>query len=1200
MYDTRNTYAHDQLQVGDPSASASNTRASIDSNVSVFPLTDEAKQLINATLLETESTFKVIFAGEAIYKPEKGLLNKSKKAYFVLTNNQILFYKNSQKARSEIDMFDQVQKPKKSIDKDRVFLNLSSIYAVHAIITAAYTFRIEYFHPQSSQPQHHIITAVSTEECKQWIQAIRKAVSVHHSRINSVSLSERYTVIDRLTKQSDNLLNSDDIKIYKIMFKEKRFKVGSDTPKEVFLPMILAIGKLSFYFLPVNALDDEYLKMVERDRFGLLSILSIKFENLDDTIVLEVKQVNKNNRQLVFASVFCQEIILSLQRAVDSIFKNSCLFTANVPSDIKNTHIIPFQIPVDPEDEISGRDDEETHRFSTTLRAFTAAMNLNKSRYNYTIVGPPKFKIFKLLPPHEICGTPSTYQKYEILALFKTLQVNNIFVEVCFANCSLEELETWKIQAKQGWTENTTLRDENILANEIHDLLTGLKFLRKLDLTNCSIGKPTSDHPIRRYSALSTVGTVMRAGKTNLSRISFGHNHMSETDLNKLIRGIKEHKKSIKELYLNDCGLEKDMVELVLKTLFEKSPEQVLQLDLSTNVKGGIDLDPTLIQKMIPAFKRLEILRMRGYNLLSMNYDFHLENSHLIELDIGGSKLTSEVISRVCSWIQTPSFLSIETLGLSDCNLNGKNVYDILQSITQSGNRDMHLNLEGNPIMKDVMHLPKLHSSILQGEGPRSVSFARIEWDDSTLREFIDCLRDNQNFTHLNLSDIVMRDTTEISEDTVRMLTSLFERNNCLVELELNLKYSQAPQSPFERSQPKPLISDAIVNSLVGLRHNCTLRQLDISGLNFEDAGALALSRVLKTNRTLQSISIDNNNISIEGYRKLIKVIEENATQVTKIPIPRNDLRFQIRYLAFRIEELIIAENEAQFFLIHTTASDTKKSKKHELEMVIQERRTSELALRNLESVIHSLMVAIGKNSREHEEQNYRNMEFQLQAQNAAQELAIAQVRLQQGRAVSSMSGTNLSAVGVHSRTRNPSSSNASTTSSTNSSFQNLGSISRRDSYQAGSNYAASNLSSPTPYHYQQQQQMEARMYMSRNNIISEEMILHHKPHSHDNNGSGGGHILQSPLTPSMEYPDPYYRQSESSDINFVDDPGFISDFGYADDYEQGLVESTDFIVNHHLEHRKTTSVDHDSIWNEDQLVEKLNRGLYLPPDSRD
>jgi Ran GTPase-activating protein (RanGAP) involved in mRNA processing and transport len=406
------------------------------------------------------------------------------------------------------------------------------------------------------------------------------------------------------------------------------------------------------------------------------------------------------------------------------------------------------------------------------------------------------------------------------------------------------------------------LKDENILSNEIYSLLTGLKLLRKLDLTNCSIGKPSADFPMRRNSALSTIGTVMRAGKTHLSRISLGKNKMSEADLSKLIHGIKEHKKSIKELYLNDCGLEKDMIELVLKTLYEKNPEQVIRLDLSVDIKHGVAIDPELLQQMIPYFKRLETLRMRGYNLLSMNYNFNLESSHLHELDLGGSRMNSDIVNRLCKWIQTPSFQTIEELSLGDCNLNGKHVYDILQSISQSGNRAMHLNLECNPIMKEIMHLPKLHSAVLQGEGPKSVSFARIEWDDSTLREFIDCLRDNQTISHIDLSDISMKDTDEISEDTIRMLTSLFERNTHITELELNYKFNRTPNSPFTKSQPKSLVCDAIVQALNGLRHNVSLQHLDISGLNFEDAGAMALSRVLKTNRSLQSIILDENNVS--------------------------------------------------------------------------------------------------------------------------------------------------------------------------------------------------------------------------------------------------------------------------------------------------------------------------------------------------
>lgn len=347
-------------------------------------------------------------------------------------------------------------------------------------------------------------------------------------------------------------------------------------------------------------------------------------------------------------------------------------------------------------------------------------------------------------------------------------------------------------------------------------------------------------------------------------------------------------------------------------------------------------------------------------------------------------------------------------------------------------------------------------------------------------------------------------------------------------------------------------------------------------------------------------------------------MIEENATQLINVPKPQKDVRGQLRYLIYRIEELIISENEAQFFLIHTTASDKKKMKKHELEMVAQERRTCELALKNLETVVHCLMVAVRKNMREYEDQNYRNVEFQMQAQAAAHELATAQVRLQ-GRAPSAMSGTNLSAVGVSTRSRNPSSSAASTTSSTNSSVH--GSLSRRGSGNAypsngyyphgqrrsvmSSDYSGSVMSSPTPYQTSFHQNMgDPRMYMNRSNNIHEETFVNGKPHTYESD------IIQSPITPSMEYPEPYYRRpipdyvEPSSDGyrpyptggNFsLDDPGFISDFGYVDDFEQSIDP-----LYFGAQQQQSNNSDQESIWNEEQLVQKLNRGLYLPPDERD
>ncbi|KAI8369131.1 hypothetical protein EDC96DRAFT_503985 [Choanephora cucurbitarum] len=1226
---------------GHRSSISTRTTVSSTTSLDVFPPTEEAKQKANAALQANQSSFKVIYAGDIVYRPDKGLLNKSKRSYFVLTNTHLLVYKSSQKARSEINMFehhhddfhDEIvhdRKSNKVFDKDKIFLKLSNIYAVHSSATTACLFRIEYLHSQSGQALSHSLMADTEKECRQWVQALRKSVRIHHPQINGVSSVERSTVLERLGKQNDTFLNTDEVKVFKVVFKEKRYKVGSDVAKEVFLPIFLVIGKFSFYFLPVSVLDDEYLKMVERDRFGFLSLLSIRYENTDDTVILEVKQVSKSNRQLVFASTFCEDIIQYLYRGVDSLVPGAAnqLYTENVPSRIKHTQVIQIPILNELDDELVDSNDEEVKRFSITLQAYCAAMNMNKSRFNFTLTGPPKAKTFTLLPPKEIGQTPPHYEKYELLAIFRTLQANNVFVEVCLADCSLHALETWKIQHTHGWVydEHHPLKDNNLLSNEIYSVLTKLRLLRKLDLTNCSIGKPSPDSLAQQSSAISTIGIVMRSGKTHVSRICLGKNTIYESDLEKLIQGIREHKKSIKELYLNECGLSKDMIEQVLKTLFAKTPDQLISLDLSISKRPSPPLiDPSLIEKIIPTFKRLEYLCMRGFGLLNTEYyRLLLESGHLRELDLGNSYMNADSIARVCKWILSPSFQSIEALHLGGCGLNGKHVSDILKSISQSGNRTLHLNLENNPIMKEVMHLPKLHTVILQGEGPKSISLARVEWDDSTLCEFIDCLRDNQTITHLDLSDITMRDTNSISDDTVRMLTSLFERNTSITELEISMSSDQS----------RPMISDAITRALQGLRHNNYLQHLDISGLNIGDAGAFALSRVLKTNRTLQSIIIDENNISIEGYRSLLKTIEESAKQIISFPTPRIDVRNQLRYLSFRSEELIISENEARFFLIHTTASDKKRLKRHELEVLIQERKACEFALKNLEGVIHALTLVVRKNMREYEEQTFRNMEFQMQAQNAAQELAIAQVRLQ-NRSATALNIMHGGLVGGPLRPRHPSSSAASTTSSaTNSVSESLSrSASRSQTYYPRSSYRRSTVSTDysTNIYPFSSTYSEQRAYMAAfpapsapipsitpsirggnvqrqtNGPYDQPTPATSKPHSYEYTSA------RFPLTPSAEYTDSYFRElgiepsndyllshphSNAIDSFSQDDPGFINDFGNPEDFVQGGLIDAHFTEHtHHLKAYPTSNSTSD--WNEEETLKKFNRALYLPPDER-
>jgi hypothetical protein len=403
--------------------------SSIQENMSVFPPTDDMKQKAIMDLKSSESSFKIIYAGDISYKPEKGLLSITKKVHLVLSNNQLLVYKSSQKARAELDMFNMQQSKQTAmpkIDKDRLFLALHDIYAVHSVVTPANTFRIEYLHVHSRQSLSHLITTESAKECQRWIHALQKAIRVHRPRIDTITNSEKNNVIDRISKQSDAFSRRDDIIMYKVVFKEKRYKTTGDQPKEIFLPVIFAIGKFSFYFLPININDGEYLKTIERDRFGLLSIQNIRFDNNDDTIIIQVRQINKKSRQLVFASTFCETIVQYLRRAIDSIIPPNHIppvYIANISSNIKNTRIIPYIIEPDPEDDILG-DDEEVKMFHSTLRAYCASLNLNKNRFNFSVTGPARAKSFVLHSPNEVRDIPVTYTKYELVAVLRSLAIS--------------------------------------------------------------------------------------------------------------------------------------------------------------------------------------------------------------------------------------------------------------------------------------------------------------------------------------------------------------------------------------------------------------------------------------------------------------------------------------------------------------------------------------------------------------------------------------------------------------------------------------------------------------------------------------------------------------------------------------------------------------------------------------------------------
>ncbi|KAI9265256.1 hypothetical protein BDA99DRAFT_571529 [Phascolomyces articulosus] len=533
-------------------------------------------------------------------------------------------------------------------------------------------------------------------------------------------------------------------------------------------------------------------------------------------------------------------------------------------------------------------------------------------------------------------------------------------------------------------------------------------------------------------------------GGGRLDRICIGKNQMSTSDIQEFVNGLHV-RKGLKHLDIHDMNLHARQIEQILSTLLSYHPERLTYLDVSfTSSMPGVS--PGLIEAILERCTQLKVLRLKGHRGLQFGQLVFKCQPSLMELDMSMMQHTDDDILQLTQWIRSwscgrrnnsttssisnrsnsssgsqyigrtgstsssssnkivsnsssstvdsssaPIITTASTqqeknknqqhvLGLDDCGLHGGHLRDIMQCIHPSGN--VHVSFNGNPVLKDVVHLPKLFPVFMNGtRGPTSMALGRIEWEENSLRELFDCLRDNQTLTRLDLaqSGFVLGTGHSVSNDMVRVLTRLFERNTTLKDLS------------FRSSAP--LLGKAITQALVGLKHNRHLERLDLTGLELGDAGIQAMADVLEHNRTLQELHIDQNMTSIQGFRAMTTAIPKSG--LIELSRPYKDLRYQLQTLRDTIAGLIQSENEMQWFIIHSTQASETRRTRSQLQMQNQTRRSAEASYSKITGVVNKMMQAVEENNKRHQDEQKSMRTLQMQAEYAAEELAIAQLRLQ-------------------------------------------------------------------------------------------------------------------------------------------------------------------------------------------------------------
>ncbi|KAI8139820.1 hypothetical protein BJV82DRAFT_672201 [Fennellomyces sp. T-0311] len=930
----------------------------------------------------------VVHSGEVMLheKPDSGKLQllpmkKSKRVYLVLTDTCLLQFKSSAKARTT-DLG-------KVASKDAL-LQLNSIFAVHVLTTASesHTLRIEYI-IDDQRTSAILIQVDSVHALKEWTALLRKSIRQISSTF-LLSASERYSAIDRVKKQNDV---QEDMAFFKIVFKEKRRQSTNDlVPKEVHVTVILAIGKYSFYLLPsasgalIHSAQENDKKRsttgpaLERDRYGLLAVSHIEYENADDTFKVWVRQIGKPNLPLSLASTWCEQIIQKLRQAIDSLAPIRCTYTLRLPDHLQQSAVVPLtcassyfhQAKVAKDAQSDDPDfDEQFLQFELVLHAHCAALNLNKARLFYDVSGPMDAKRLVLLPPNAINQSADTYSKYELIALLRSVWHNPFFQQVNFSHHSLEELD--KRPEQDGWSRHPrSNKSYTILANELYAILIDTPTLRKIDLTDCHIGTNQS-------SSWTFLGTALQEKDIPLDQIAIGKNAMSSIDIQEFVNGLHVSK-GLSHLDMHDMNLNARQMEQVISTLLSYAPERLTFLDVSYATSMP-SVSPGLVEAILIRCTHLRVLRLGGHCGLKFGELLFKREAPLTELDMSNIQHTDDDVLQLTQWIRSSQERRV--LGLNSCGLHGGHLRTIMEAISQSTNT--HLSFSGNPVLKDVVYLPKLFPVFMQAtRGPTSLALGRIEWEESTIRELFDCLRDNQTLIRLDMAESgFVLGTDQLSYDTVRVLTRLLERNATLKELS------------FKSSAP--LLGKAITQALVGLKLNRSLERLDLTNLSMGDPGAEALADALQRNKTLHSIEIDGNKISIQGFRALSGALSKST--VIELSRPYKDLRYQLQTLRETIAGLIQSENEMQWFIIHSTQASETKRTRAQLQMQNQARRSAESSYSKITGVVNKMMQMVEENHKQYSVEQRHARTLQLHAEYAAEELAIAQLRLQSDQA---------------------------------------------------------------------------------------------------------------------------------------------------------------------------------------------------------
>ncbi|CAG8668631.1 9698_t:CDS:1, partial [Funneliformis mosseae] len=858
----------------------------------------------------------------SVQRWNSSVFKKSSNNYLVLTSNCLCSFKNVEKAAKifaglthnhstddDTSSDSNSENVTKALPSENIILSLPTVYAISEQLTPEPYIRIDYI----SGPKKHAqvtITPKDLQNHNQWLSTIRATVRNANAVGSYLTLSQRKWIMSKL-KLSQDLSdeNEENLVAFRVILKsiidEGSRKEHDKDPK---VTIFLILGKSNVYFIPCSLVGNELLsdengmksdrniedtksKDVEfhRYKYPLLCLTDIDSDGRDDSFQLTFKNnMGSMKRTLSLGSLLVENIITEIRTAIDSItfWWPSPGYQLRAPTNMQAT-IVPPEPESDKASQVLG--------LERMIEAQCHANLVNKTRITFKIeyvvgakstfiglgIGHLPFRFILLPPasqsPDSHLEQEATYSNQELIAIFNSLKYHPLLHEVIFRHTNLFEL-----QIQQGPKEHEGM---NMLAAVLYDLLLSNPRLKKLDLTSCGITSET----------VSAIGKALITGQSCLECLLLGGNSIREEGAQALASGLTGHKSAIKELDISNCKLTNDSVESIFQALDTNVPGELEVLNISNNT---CDLETNVLAELLSKTVSLRTLNLRNCQksfthknpLISVEILGNVVN--LTTLDLGEISLNSrDHLSALYAYIQSPAFAKIRYLSVDHCDLDGGAVSLILSYVTTSPNYEkIRVWAGGNYVTRSSQGFKEFINAIRNGWTPIWLSLEDTIFGlnldmiidilqafcENTVVQYLDLSYPNFS-SHKGASSGPQMQM--VARKACEAIGNLFKENKSIKRLDLHGESGRR-------------FGSLLGESLSGLKENNTLEKLNIKGNAIGDNGAKVLSEALKFNKTLRALGCDENEIGIEGYSAIHKVLTNGLNMtLQQFSYPTQDLR---------------------------------------------------------------------------------------------------------------------------------------------------------------------------------------------------------------------------------------------------------------------------------------------------------------------